>query len=209
MRRRVALTGVVVLAMLGAVVVTPAGAARSEKVVRVEVPEAGISIAYPAAWSDTTKERQFEDDQWRRENPDIADSLEPLWFAAQDKGERIGAVQITTSVPTIFPEPGTPEPTLKQLIAEERDQAKFLEEEFLSAEKLPIGDMIGWRGDFGKRTKDGKKTYTSRRAELTLYYPRESPDGPKNVFVKVYGPLDAKGKQQADLVLRSIKLLPA
>jgi hypothetical protein len=208
MRLRVAVTGVAIVGVLTAAFVMPASAAGSDTTVRVEVPEAGISIAYPSSWQNTTKERQFEDDQWRRENPDIADSLDPLWFTARNT-EGVGGLQITTSVPTIFPEPGAREPTLQQLIADQRDQAKFLHEEFLSAEKQPIDDMVGWRGDFGRRSKVKGKTYTSRRAELTLYFPAESPDGPKNVFVRVYGRLDAAGKQEADRVLHSIKLLPA
>jgi hypothetical protein len=188
--------------------VVPASAAESDKTVRVEVPEAGISIAYPASWKDTTKARQSEDDEWRRDHPDIADSLDPLRLTARNV-RGVGAFQITTSVPTILPEPGAREPTLQQLIADQRDQAKYLHEEFLSAEKQPIDDMVGWRGDFGRRAKVKGKTYTSRRAELTLYFPAESPDGPKNVFVRVYGPLDATGEKEADRVLHSIKLLPA
>ena len=95
MRLRVAITGLVIVAVLTAAFVMPASAARSDKTVRVAVPEAGISIAYPASWQNTTKERQFDDDQWRRENPDIADSLDPLQFSAKNPRGRIGALQMT------------------------------------------------------------------------------------------------------------------
>jgi hypothetical protein len=203
--------GALTVAALAVLCAPAAVATESAATTRVEIPEAGVSIAYPTSWTVITDKLVKDNDDFYATHPNISHAANdrPRFGAMTQRGTYAHgiSVRVETSDPTIVAPPGTPELSLEEWKADQRYLAKQLGYEFLDATKARVGDHVGWRSDTRQRWKVKGKSYSSHRAELTLYFDETSAIGRRNVFVRVLATGDDTGQEAVDRILGSIRPL--